>query len=79
MVLKSNLAPLRHLFAYQISRQSENGFVFYDNFHTLMKRKKKRKTRRKKNQILKIHVLEMPGMKCEMVTLAGISTAKIVW
>jgi len=28
---------------YQISRQSDNAFVFYSNFHTLTKRRKKEK------------------------------------
>jgi len=28
---------------YQISRQSDNGFVFYSNFHTYTKRKKQKK------------------------------------
>jgi len=34
--------PLSHLSVYQISRELEYAFAFYNNFHTLMKRRKKR-------------------------------------
>jgi len=37
-------APLSRLSVYQISRQSDNAFVFYSNFHTLTKRKKNEET-----------------------------------
>jgi len=33
---------------YQISRESDNAFVFYSNFHTFTKTRKKR--RKKKNE-----------------------------
>jgi len=35
------VAPLSRLSVYQISRPSDNSFVFYSNFHTFMKRRKK--------------------------------------
>jgi len=40
---------------YQISRQLENAFVY---FHTLTKRKKKR--RKKQSQLSKVHISEIP-------------------
>jgi len=36
-------APLSRLSVYQISRQSDNAFVFYSNFHTFTKRKRNKK------------------------------------
>jgi len=38
------VVPLSRLSVYQISRQLDNLFVFYDNFHTLTKRTKKKET-----------------------------------
>jgi len=35
---------------YQISRQSDNAFVFYNNFHTFTKRRRKEKKKRKKKE-----------------------------
>jgi len=40
-----------------ISRQSDNAFVFYNKFHTLMKRRKPKKL----SQFLKVHISEMLG------------------
>jgi len=34
----------------QISRQLDNAFVFYNNFHTFTKRRKIKKNKRKKNE-----------------------------
>jgi len=49
---------------HQISRQLDNPFVFYGNFHTLMKRRREKKKEKK--------------LKYEVMMLAGISSAKIV-
>jgi len=49
---------------YHISKQSDNDFVFYDNFHTLTKRRKKEKQEKKTkklSQLLKVHILETLG------------------
>jgi len=37
---------------YQISRQSDNAFVFYSNFYTLTKRRKKEKKKNKNEETL---------------------------
>jgi len=44
-------------FSVQVSRQLDNEFVFYSNFHTLMKRKKMKKL----SQLSKVHISEKPG------------------
>jgi len=50
------------LSVYQISRELDNAFVIYNNFHTLMKltRKKSKKTK-KLSQFSKVHISETPG------------------
>ena len=50
-------APLRHLYVYQISRESDYLFLLYDIFHALMKRKKMKRL----SQFLKVYILEAPG------------------
>jgi len=56
-------------------------FCFITTFTPLQKEEiKKEKIKTKKlSQFLKVHISETPGanLKCEVVTLAGISTAKI--
>jgi len=42
MVVQHQDVPSPYLSVYQISRQSDNAFMFYNNFHTLMKRKRKK-------------------------------------
>jgi len=50
--------PLSCLLVYQISRQSDNAFVFNNNFHNLTKRRKKNK---KLSQFSKVHISKIPG------------------
>jgi len=38
MILKPHDVPLSFLSVHQISRQSDNAFVFYSNFRTLTKK-----------------------------------------
>jgi len=56
---------------------------FYDNFHTLTKKKKKlqEKLMKKLSQFSKVHISETLGLNldCEMVMMTDISTTKIVW
>jgi len=42
---------------YRISRQLGNAFVFYDNFHTLMKRRRKKKREKKEEKEKKLQKL----------------------
>jgi len=51
--------PLSHLSVYKISKQLDNAFVFYSNFHTLKKERKKKK--KKLSQLSKVHISEAPG------------------
>jgi len=53
--------PLSRLSVYQISRQLDNVFVLYNNFHTLTKRKRKIKKTKKLSQFSKVHISETPG------------------
>jgi len=78
---------------YQISEQSNDVFVFYDNFFCLMKRRKTKQTKKKKPQEKKWrnsaniqgftsrkHLARFSlNLECEVMTLAGISTANISW
>jgi len=41
--------PLSYLSMYEISRELDNAFVFYNNFHMLTKRRKKKKTKNKES------------------------------
>jgi len=81
--LQPNLVPSCAHASYQISGQSNNAFAFHDNFFCLTKeekqqRKQEKKTLKQLSQFLKVYILEMPGAKFGM-TLANISTAKIIW
>ena len=76
-------APLHHLPVHQISKHSDNLFPLYGNFNTFMKR------RRKKNEETKpifgssyvswkFLARFSWNLKCGVLTVEGISTAKIV-
>jgi len=41
---------------YQISRELDNAFVFYNNFHKLHKKKKEKKPKK----LFEVHILETP-------------------
>jgi len=41
-----------------LSMQLDNAFAIYDNFHTLMKRRKNKEL----SQFLKVHISETPGV-----------------
>jgi len=63
---------------YQISRQTDNAFA---TFTPLRKEEKEKKKTKKLSQLLKVHISETPGviyLKCEVMTLTGISSAKSV-
>jgi len=46
---------------YQISRQSDNPFPLYGNFHTFTKEEKKGKKTKETKPILKVHISKTPG------------------
>jgi len=56
---------IHQLSVYQISRQSDNGFVFYRNFHTLTKKTKTKKSK-ETSQLLKVDISKTPGVKFQM-------------
>jgi len=58
--------PLSHLSVYQISRELHNLFVFYKNFHTLTKRRKKRKNEETKPIF---EGLYLGNAQCDLVEL----------
>ena len=69
-------APLHHLFVNQISRQLDNLFPLYDDFHTFTKRRKNEETK---------PIFENSDLRNTWhnlveiwMTVEGISTAKII-
>jgi len=88
MVLQPNLIPrcaltVHRLAVYQISGQLDNTFLFYDNFCCLTKRRKQKRKKNEETQwsfISQKHLAQFSWhSECEVMTLAGISTAKISW
>jgi len=59
--------PLSCLSAYQISKEMDNAFVFYNNFHTLMKRRKKEKKNEETKPIFKDSYLR--NAQCDLVEI----------
>jgi len=83
-VFQPNLVPrcaLHHLSVYQIKRQSDYTFSPYGNFNTLTKRRKKSKKLRQfwKNISWKCLVRFCYNLECGILTVEGVSTAKIIW
>jgi len=69
--------PLHHLSVYQISRQLDNLFLHYGNFHTLTKRRKNEETKAIFEGSYLRNTLSW-NLKCGVLMMEGISTAKIV-